>query len=56
VGPVLGREVIKGEQPFFVLLQARDRFWELGLVTGDELIIGFQSVSDQSKPASNNRN
>ena len=43
MGPVLGREVIKGEQPFFVLLQARGRFWELGLVTGDELIIGFQS-------------
>jgi hypothetical protein len=37
MGPVLGREVVKGEQPFFVFLQALGRFWILGLVTGDEL-------------------
>jgi hypothetical protein len=41
--PVLGWEVIKSKQPFFVFFQAVGRFWVLGLVTGDELIIGFQS-------------
>src|SRR6266404_1138117 len=41
--PVLSREVIKGEQPFFVFFQTVGRSWVLGLVTGDELIIGFQS-------------
>src|SRR5258706_138890 len=41
--PVLSWEVIKGEQPFFVFFQTVGRSWVLGLVTGDELIIGFQS-------------
>src|SRR5271157_2401447 len=41
MGPVLGWEVIKSEQPFFVFFQALGGFWVLGLVTGDELIIGF---------------
>ena len=37
--PVLGWEVIKSKQPFFVFFQAVGCFWVLGLVTGDELII-----------------
>jgi hypothetical protein len=41
--PVLSREIIKGEQQFFVFFQAVGRFWVLGLVTGDEVIIGSQS-------------
>src|ERR1700758_2361739 len=43
MGPVLGREVVKGEQPFFVFLQALGRFWILRLVTGDELVVSCQS-------------
>src|SRR5258708_19530457 len=43
MGPVLSREVIKGEQPLFVFFQAVGCFWVLGLVTGDELIISLQS-------------
>jgi hypothetical protein len=31
---MLSREVIKGEQPFFVFFQAVGCFWVLGLVTG----------------------
>jgi hypothetical protein len=31
------QEVVKGEQPFFVFLQALGRFWILRLVTGDGL-------------------
>jgi hypothetical protein len=40
VGPMLRRKVVKSEQPFFVLFQALGRFWILGLVTGNELIVG----------------
>jgi hypothetical protein len=40
--PVLGRKVVKGEQPFFVLFQALGRFWIFGLVTGNELIVGSE--------------
>jgi hypothetical protein len=40
---MLSRKVVKGEQPFFVFFQAVGCFWVLGLVTGDELIIGCQS-------------
>ena len=38
--PMLGREVVKGEQDFFIFLQAFAGFWELDLVTGEELIKG----------------
>src|SRR5216683_7035619 len=41
--PMLGREVVKGKQHFFILLQAFAGFWEFELVTGDELIVGCQS-------------
>jgi len=40
---MLGRKVVKGKQDFFIFLQASAGFWEFGLVTGDELIIGCQS-------------
>jgi len=40
---MLGREVVKGKQDFFIFLQAFAGFWEFGLVTGDELIVGSQS-------------
>src|SRR5438105_3261798 len=43
MGPMLGWKVIKGKQDFFIFLQAFAGFWEFGLVTGDELIIGCQS-------------
>src|ERR1700724_1226616 len=43
MGPMLGRKVVKGKQDFFIFLQASAGFWEFGLVTGDELIIGCQS-------------
>src|SRR5271165_5783400 len=35
--PMLGREVVKGKQDFFIFLQAFAGFWEFGLVTGDSL-------------------
>ena len=41
--PMLGREVVKGEQHFFIFRQAFAGFWKFVLVTGDELIIGCQS-------------
>jgi hypothetical protein len=40
---MLGREVVKGKQDFFIFLQAFAGFWEFGLLTGDELIVGCQS-------------
>jgi hypothetical protein len=40
---MLGREVVKGEQDFFIFLQAFAGFWELDLETGEELIKGCQS-------------
>ncbi len=40
---MLRRKVVKSEQPFFVLFQALGGFWVLGLVSGDELIVGFTS-------------
>ena len=40
---MLGREVVKGKQDFFIFLQAFAGLWEFGLVTGDELIVGCQS-------------
>jgi hypothetical protein len=39
---MLGREIVKGKQRFFIFLQAFAGFWELDLVTGDELIVGRQ--------------
>jgi len=33
-------KVVKGEQAFLVFSQAFGRFGELGLVTGDKLIVG----------------
>ena len=41
--PVLGWEVVKGKQRFFIFCQAFAGFWEFDLVTGDELIVGCQS-------------
>jgi hypothetical protein len=38
--PMLGWEVVKGKQDFFIFFQAFTGFWEFDLVTGDELIIG----------------
>jgi hypothetical protein len=37
---MLGREVVKIKQDFFIFLQAFAGFWELDLVTGEELIKG----------------
>ena len=41
--PVLGWEVVKGKQRFFIFCQAFAGFWEFDLVTGEELIVGRQS-------------
>src|ERR1700759_1310543 len=41
--PVLGWEVVKGKQRFFIFCQAFAGFWEFDLVTGDKLIVGCQS-------------
>src|ERR1700676_2838900 len=41
--PMLGWEVVKGKQHFFIFLQALAGFWEFDLVTGDELIVCCQS-------------
>jgi hypothetical protein len=41
--PMLGREVVKGKQRFFIVFQAFAGFWEFDVVTGDELFIGRQS-------------
>src|SRR5262245_14855118 len=43
MGPMLGRKVIEGKEDFLILLQTFAGLWELGLVTGDELIVGCQS-------------
>jgi hypothetical protein len=40
---MLGWEVVKGKQHFFILFQALAGFWEFDLVTGDELVVGCQS-------------
>jgi hypothetical protein len=40
---MLGREIVKGKQHFFIFVQAFAGFWEFDLVTGDELIVGRQS-------------
>ena len=40
--PMLGWEVVKGKQHLFIFRQAFAGFWELDLVTGDELIVGCQ--------------
>jgi hypothetical protein len=37
---MLGWEVVKGKEDFFIFLQAFAGLWEFGLVTGDELIRG----------------
>src|SRR6516162_264000 len=41
--PMLGREVVKVKQDFFIFVEAFAGFWEFGLVTRDELIVGCQS-------------
>ena len=41
--PMLGWEVIKGKEHFFIFRQAFAGFWEFDLVTGEELIVGRQS-------------
>src|ERR1700722_5165632 len=41
--PVLGWEVVKAKQRFFIFCQAFAGFREFDLVTGDELIVGCQS-------------
>ena len=41
---MLGREVIKGEELFFVFFQALSRFWILGLVAGNERIISAEAA------------
>src|SRR5580704_15068362 len=41
--PMLGWEVVKGKEHFFIFVQAFAGFWEFDLVTGNELIIGSQS-------------
>src|ERR1700745_710829 len=43
MGPVLGREIVKAEQPFFVFLQALGHFCILRSVTGDKLVVSCQS-------------
>ena len=40
---MLGREIVKGKQYFFIFVQAFAGFGEFALVTGDELIVGCQS-------------
>jgi len=40
---MLGWEVVKGKQHFFIFVQAFTGFWEFDLVTGNKLIIGSQS-------------
>ena len=40
---MLGREIVKGKQHFFIFVQAFAGFWEFYLVTGNKLIIGSQS-------------
>src|SRR5262249_137106 len=40
--PMLGWEVVKGKQNFFILLQAFAGFREFGLITADELIVSCQ--------------
>jgi hypothetical protein len=40
---MLGWEVIKGKEHFFIFFQALAGFWEFNLVTGDELVVGCQS-------------
>src|ERR1700746_784995 len=41
--PMLGWEVVKGKQHFFIFVQAFAGFREFDLVTGDKLITGCQS-------------
>jgi len=41
--PMLSRKVVKGKQDRFIFLQAFAGFWEFGLETGEELIVGRQS-------------
>src|SRR6478735_235042 len=41
--PMLGREVVKAKEHFYIFCQALAGFWEFDLVTGDELLIGCQS-------------
>src|ERR1700722_13494866 len=41
--PMLGREIVKGKQYFFIFVQAFAGFGEFASVTGDELIVGRQS-------------
>src|SRR6201985_3960699 len=40
---MLGREVVKGKEHFFIFCQTLAGFWEFDLVTGDKLLIGCQS-------------
>ena len=40
---MLGWEVVKGKEHFFIFCQAFAGFWEFDLVTGEELIVGCQS-------------
>ena len=40
---MLGREIVKGKQYFFIFVQAFAGFGEFALVTGNELIVGCQS-------------
>jgi hypothetical protein len=40
---MLGREIVKGKEHFFIFFQALAGFWEFALVTGDELLVGRQS-------------
>ena len=40
---MLGWEVVKGKEHFFIFLQAFAGFWEFDLVTGDELIVSRQN-------------
>jgi hypothetical protein len=40
---MLGWEVVKGKEHFFIFFQALAGFWEFDLVTGDELVVGCQS-------------
>ena len=40
---MLGREIVKGKEHFFIFFQALAGFCGFDLVTGDELIVGCQS-------------
>jgi hypothetical protein len=40
---MLGREIVKGKEHFFIFVQAFTGFWEFDLVTGNKLIVGCQS-------------